>query len=193
MTNSVSHLYSVIFWLEALFLWWWYCFPYQQYRVDLLRHRLFLIRDDLYAAAARGEISFNDPAYGMTRKTLNGMLRFAHELGLLQILALLWADRQRQDSQEYRHRYNKALASLTNDQRALVVEVRHKMHVAILVHVLTTSLLLLPLYAVVRLHIMGSRAKAACLTILVNDNSVSVATLDAAAAREGSHGGIVTA
>lgn len=193
MTNSVSQLFSVIFWLEVLFLWWWYCFPCQQYRIDLLRYRLFLIRDELYDSAARGEIGFDDPAYGMTRKTLNGMLRFAHELGLLQILALLWADRQRQDSQDYQHHYAKALAQLTDHQRALVINARYKMHVAILLHVLTTSPLLLPMHAIVKLHIMGSRAKAACLARLVNDNSRSVATLDAAAAREGGHSGIVTA
>ncbi|HOP78677.1 MAG TPA: hypothetical protein PLD05_14400 [Thermogutta sp.] len=52
--------------------------PYQAYRLDLFRQRLFEIRDELFDKAADGVIDFKSPLYRKTRDIINGYIRFGH-------------------------------------------------------------------------------------------------------------------
>ena len=55
---------------------------WQDYRLDALRHRLFVLRDELFDMGAAGLIPFSHPAYTMLRSLINGYLRFGHRLNL---------------------------------------------------------------------------------------------------------------
>ena len=61
-------------------------FAYQSYRVDKLRQDLFSLRDDLFDEALDGHIAFDDKGYQVTRQLINGLVRFAHELTIVQYL-----------------------------------------------------------------------------------------------------------
>ncbi len=61
--------------------------PLNELRVDLLRHRLFVIRTRLFDEASAGRISFDSHAYRYTRTVINGMLRFAHRVSFSRALA----------------------------------------------------------------------------------------------------------
>src|SRR3569832_1900332 len=74
-------------------LWWLYFVEYKRYRLDLARRELFRVRNDLFEAAANGKLPFDSLAYGMTRRTLNGAIRFMHGFGFLRLAALLLVDR----------------------------------------------------------------------------------------------------
>jgi hypothetical protein len=65
----------------VLFLW-------REYRVDVFRQRIFLIRDELFDLAAEGRISFDAPAYGSLRTILNGYIRFAHKMSMTRTLGM---------------------------------------------------------------------------------------------------------
>lgn len=133
-------------WLFAGILWWIFFFLYRNYRVDLLRHRLFVIRNNLFLAASRGEIDFNHPAYVMTRKTLNGTIRFAHQLSLTQLLLtrLFIGNDMNVIRTDYENRRADAYKDLTNRQIKLLSGGELSMHVAMISHVVHISPALFP-------------------------------------------------
>jgi hypothetical protein len=55
-------------------------------RVDSFRQNLFALRDDLFDYAASGQISFQHPAYRLLRQSMNGFIRYAHRIGVFQIV-----------------------------------------------------------------------------------------------------------
>ena len=66
LTSTIS-LFGILY----LLLW-----RYRAYRVDLFRHKMFKLRDELFDDAADGNIDFNSPAYQLLRTTMNGFIRF---------------------------------------------------------------------------------------------------------------------
>lgn len=61
---------------------------YPKYRVDALRHRLFVIRGELFDFALANGLAFDDPAYVMLRSSINSTLRFAHKVSIVRFLVL---------------------------------------------------------------------------------------------------------
>src|SRR6266513_245936 len=80
-------LASVVSVLLLAVLYFWL---YRDYRMDLFRHRLFRLRDELFDVARDGALSFDHPAYGLLRMTLNGFIRFGGRLGVVTVLWLIW-------------------------------------------------------------------------------------------------------
>jgi hypothetical protein len=50
------------------------------YRVDSFRQKMFCVRDEMFDYAANGNIEFNDPAYVLLRRQMNGFIRYGHQL-----------------------------------------------------------------------------------------------------------------
>lgn len=69
-------------------------------RVDLFRSRVFALRDEFFAFAADGHIAFDDPAYVLLRRRMNGFIRFGHELTLAQYIGITIAYESSSDFQE---------------------------------------------------------------------------------------------
>jgi hypothetical protein len=59
------------------------------YRLDVFRQRMFAVRDDLFAYAASGKINFDDPAYRLLRQSMNGFLRYGHNLTFFRLCVTL--------------------------------------------------------------------------------------------------------
>ncbi|HEY7389091.1 MAG TPA: hypothetical protein VH640_11325 [Bryobacteraceae bacterium] len=55
------------------------------HRLDRFRQDLFVIRDDLFDYAAGGSISFNHPAYRLLRQSMNGFIRYGHQLTVFRL------------------------------------------------------------------------------------------------------------
>jgi hypothetical protein len=66
-------LWLLIGWV-LLFCCW------RQYRIDLLRQKLFVLRDEVFDIAAAGQMGFSDPHYVQTRQFLNAMIRYTHRI-----------------------------------------------------------------------------------------------------------------
>ncbi len=56
------------------------------YRIDRVRNELFAIRNQLFLFAARGGISFDDPAYTLLANRINAVIRFAHTITFTQLI-----------------------------------------------------------------------------------------------------------
>ena len=74
--TSVGGACALIFWCR------------RKYRIDALRHRLFVYRDQLFNLALDGALDFNDPAYVILRRKINNMIRFAHKVNLVRAVVL---------------------------------------------------------------------------------------------------------
>lgn len=121
---------------------WLWAIEYRRYRVLVLRNSLFEARDALFAAAAQGKLSFDDPAYGMTRVLLNGMLRQADAFSVLHFVGMLltrvwWSEPGLE--RRFNDRYLRAQMQLTEVGREVVRRVIDRAHVAIFSHVLHVS------------------------------------------------------
>lgn len=62
---------------------------WRSYRVDVLRHRLFVLRDELFDYALDGNLAFDHPAYEMLRHKINNLLRFTHKIGFMRLLIFI--------------------------------------------------------------------------------------------------------
>jgi hypothetical protein len=126
-----------------LVLWWLWAIEYRRYRVLVLKNSLFEARDSLFAAVEQGKLSFDDPAYGMSRILLNGMLRQAEAFSLPHFIGMMltrfwWSNGEVE--RRFNERYSRAQAQLTEAGREVVRDVINRAHVAIVSHVLHISL-----------------------------------------------------
>jgi len=122
-------------------LWWLYFVGFRNHAGDLTRQRLFVIRDRLFQEAQSGVISFNSAAYKLTRITLNGTIRFVHELSLLRFLLILIS--KMGDDRYIRlfaKKREKAISALPKAGREAVNKAIAEMHWVILAHIYHTSL-----------------------------------------------------
>src|SRR3569832_1837489 len=115
-------------------LWWLYFVEYKRYRLDLARRELFRVRNDLFEAAANGKLPFDSLAYGMTRRTLNGAIRFMHGFGFIRLAALILVDRIKPDpeAESYSQEFKTALSALTLVGRKVVQGALFSMHLVII-------------------------------------------------------------
>ena len=100
--------------LCVVLFWCW-----RRYRIDALRDRLFLLRDELFDYALSSELSFGDPAYVMLRRSINSMLRFAHKISFtrtLLVAVLTYRVTNRDILSDYDREWEDALSGLENDE-----------------------------------------------------------------------------
>jgi len=98
--------------------------------VDRFRQELFAVRDELFDFAASGRISFEHPAYGMLRSTMNGFLRWAESLHLLQVALWHFAERRSGSAPDpgFEVRWTQALSDLDPETQDAVQALRNRMH-----------------------------------------------------------------
>jgi len=72
---------------------------------------MFALRDELFDYAAAGHIGFNDPAYTLLRKSMNGFIRYAHNLSFFRILIAMitWKICNREPKPDWRDSWNSAV------------------------------------------------------------------------------------
>jgi len=138
----------------AIGLWWLYFIEYRTYRIDHTRQRLFKIRDDLFKKAEEGIVPFDSKAYGIARTTLNGMIRFAHDLSFLRILIILFTYKKI-DQGEHARRYHEemceAISTLPKPARKAILEAQLDMHLVLLAHIVRSSIILMVLLEPLRI------------------------------------------
>lgn len=88
--------------------------------IENFRNRLFAIRNELFDRALDGEIAFDHPAYVMLRASLNGHLRFAHNLSFLEIAVFHKVYRDDPERREVYDRFVEALDECTPAQREFI-------------------------------------------------------------------------
>lgn len=147
--------------LAVFFFFFWL-----NYRVDRLRDSLFTLRDKLFALGMSGEISFDSPSYGMLRRIINGLIRNAHRIELLNLLVFIVFTRRDEQMAKYAHSFEgcweEALLSIGPEQRKKLQAIRTTAHFLAFEQLILVSpvllLLILPVIAWILLRVLGSTA-----------------------------------
>lgn len=91
---DTTMVYSMVRTAVALLACIWILSAIHRCRVERHRQKLFEIRDALFDYAAAGNIAFTHPAYAMVRSTINGFIRHAHRISVVQMIAFLFLSRR---------------------------------------------------------------------------------------------------
>lgn len=142
----------ILFYVLIALIWWLFAFAYKNYMVDCTRQRLFKIRDELFDCAANYEISFNDEAYITTRTMLNGVIRFTHDISLIRffIMNVVVGKANKEYSEKFVEKLNLSINKLNSKQQQDIIKSAIiKMHFAVVLHLLNTSLVLFPVFLLI--------------------------------------------
>lgn len=135
VASAISTMVSLL--LLWVFLQWFY----RDYRIDVFRQKIFALRDELFDLARNGVIGFDDPAYGALRTTLNGLIRFADRIGIIEV-SLTSVAMEREEGGTF-EAFDDVLArlttSLSDDQVRAVDRIMQRMHWLIVRHLILGS------------------------------------------------------
>ncbi|HSS48163.1 MAG TPA: hypothetical protein VLX28_04385 [Thermoanaerobaculia bacterium] len=145
MLDQTATLANVLFSSAALIgLWILFHWFYSSYRRDLLQNRLFELRQELFDYARTGAISFDDPAYGVLRTTINGFIRVGPRLsltGVILFLCMIEEEDFDNMSEGYTARLQRLLAPLPPEAQKKLSGFKEKLNFTVLCHVIHTSVL----------------------------------------------------
>lgn len=152
--SSSAHLFLTI--VAGFFL----LAQWREYRLDALRQRLFEVRDRLFDLGLSGQVPFDHPAYGQMRKSINGMIRFAHRISFFRLIFVSFASPalMRGSVELPSTVLQKRASDLPEDARATLMAVHREMWVTVTRHMITGSPLLLLVLAFVGLYELFSGA-----------------------------------
>jgi len=137
---TISLLVS-LFLIWILFFWFW-----RDYRVDLCRERLFVIRQDLFDLALERKLDFDSPSYGLLRITINATIQFAHRFTLLEVIGIAIVGRGTAGdkiSGAYRDRWDAAVHDLDPGTRQDLEAIRSRVYFQVFEQVVMTSAILM--------------------------------------------------
>ena len=130
----------LLLWLGAFWL-------HRDYRTEVLRQKIFALRNEFFDLASDGKITFDSKAYGTLRTTMNGMIRFAHQLTFPQfLLIVLRSKRKPSEYNRFRSSFAEALAELSNEEREICERYLKSLNRLVMTHIaLSSPLFLVPI------------------------------------------------
>ena len=90
MTAEMEAIAGIRLVIYVLIGWIIYFWGYRKFRIDLLRHKLFVLRDSLFIKTCSMGVPLDTPSYVTMRQTLNGLLRHGHRVSVWGMLAAYW-------------------------------------------------------------------------------------------------------
>jgi len=198
MTESIIAFLGTV---SIFGLWGLFFFVYRDYRNDLMRQRLFAIRDRLFDEALDGNIDFNASAYGMTRTILNGVIRFSHDLSFFRFALVIFAESRigKNDQDTFNSEYDKALKGVSDEQKELLAKIQVEMATVVLTHMVHCSFIFAPIVITVKVVFIplmlmnGSRKIMSKLfSIFDGARTKAITMLESLAWNESNRGGTVT-
>lgn len=141
---NINQLHNLlIFILTVSCLWVCYFWLYKTHIVDLFRQKIFILRDQLFDEAADGFIDFNNEAYCILRRTMNGFLRFAHKISILEALIIFIMNKNDQYLTQQRYSYeaqlDNAIKDLGEDVKQKLKKYRMEMNRLLIIHLILRS------------------------------------------------------
>ena len=153
-----------------------YHFLLQPMLLDMIRQKLFRLRDEMFLDAADGKISFDDPSYGMLRIMMNRTIRDVAEFHVYKLVAAcivaMMTDRLPNIGKSIDTKFIRCVESMENDPRAEVYASFHQrmfyiMGLHFLVSSVFVSMLLVAVTVLVLAFKYGFGALGAAVSLLV--------------------------
>ena len=148
--------------IYALIGWILYFWGYRKFRIDLLRHKLFVLRDSLFIKTYSMGVPLDTPSYVTMRQTLNGLLRHGHRVSIWGVLAAYWELKKYPGGERpFSDDLDDQLAALHNEEyREFVQDIYQRMMLSVFLHI-TTGAPILPiliLYVAYKLCVLSVQA-----------------------------------
>ena len=145
-------IHILLLYFLVIAIWWLYVFAHKDFMIDKTRQRLFETRDMLFDHAMEGRISFDDDAYPLVRDTLNGMIRFTHNISLIRffIISFVCKDIDRALSNKYAKELKSAFEKLSKEKQEIYKTILSEAHLIVVVHLISTSLILFIIFGIPR-------------------------------------------
>ncbi|HVW77950.1 MAG TPA: hypothetical protein VHB45_10075 [Alloacidobacterium sp.] len=144
MTNLnqiVNLLFSGISIAGIVFL---FAFLFSDYRLDLYRHKLFTLRDELFDLAVKTELNFDHAAYKLLNLRINSLIRYAHKAKLRFFLMIAlyraFGFKLSNDSQSGDKSLRRALEGLRRHEQFALIDLDDKLTSIVMNHVLFLDL-----------------------------------------------------
>lgn len=134
---------------------------HKKYQLDRYRQRLFKLRDSFFVRAEKGELSFDDKAYKLTRELMNSHIRFAHRTTFFHVLVYLRLAKKLEKLKglHFHERLDLEIEKLDEKQGAIIKASIVELHILFISHVVRHSLfirfMLLPFFV---FYILGDIA-----------------------------------
>ena len=150
--EAIAGIRLVVYILIGWIIYFW---GYRKFRIDMLRHKLFVLRDSLFTTTYRMGIPLDTPSYVMMRQVLNGLLRYGHRVGIWGLLATYWGlKKYPPKEQPFFDALSEQLAALHNDEyRKFVQDIYARMILSVFWHIITGAPILI-FYVVYKLCIL---------------------------------------
>jgi hypothetical protein len=87
-------------------------------RLDEFRQSLFTVRDELFDFAASGRIPFSHPAYKLLRQSMNGFIRYGHQLTFFRLVCtlLVWKFQHQKPVFTWAAQWEAAVKTIPDDE-----------------------------------------------------------------------------
>lgn len=138
--------------LATLLIFWFKLYP--ETRIEEFRQRMFELRNRLFDEAARGAIEFSDAPYGVLRTTINGLLRDAERVRLLDFAVIHVAARDLRPAGREASPFRAALSSVSGDRQKLFLRYNEDLTNELIAFMIKRSLFTLLLAHIMK-HIDG--------------------------------------
>lgn len=128
--------------IEAALIWLAWHFLWRRSCQEVLRQRLFSLRDELFDFARTGVVDFEEPAYVLVRGTINSVIRFSHQISVtrLFIFIVLQPYIDNPDAGQGIRKITSAIAECPGKQaKEVLLDVHQLMHNEITKHILLAS------------------------------------------------------
>ncbi|MBO9883717.1 hypothetical protein [Xanthomonas sp. D-109] len=119
---------------------------YPHSAIALARYNLFELRDELFALGAEGKLDFKSPGYKACRQMINGFIRYAHDMSLMQMLTTQLVAKVRKQKVSTKE-WDAAFDRLDPEARKLVDGVMRQAMVHMVRLLITKSVILSSIFA----------------------------------------------
>ncbi len=140
--ETIAGIRLVIYVLVGWIIYFW---GYRKFRVDLLRHKLFVLRDSLFIKTHSMGIPLDTPSYVTMRQTLNGLLRHGHRVSTWGLLTAYWGlKKYPREERPFSDDLDAQLAVLHNEEyREFVQDIYKRMILSVFWHIITGAPILI--------------------------------------------------
>ena len=144
--EAIAGIRLVIYGLIGWIIYFW---GYRKFRIDLLRHKLFVLRDSLFIKTHSMGVPLDTPSYVTMRQTLNGLLRHGHRVSIWGVLAAYRGSKKDpREERPFSDDLDGQLAVLHNEEyREFVQDIYQRMILSVFWHITTGAPILIPYVA----------------------------------------------
>ena len=125
--NILTFIGLVLFGFLAIRLF--YLGPWQSVLTDWYRERLYDVRWSMFKDADTGALSFNDDAYRMLERHINGMIRFAHRVDFWEAVAARKVYQQHSLKPRFARAFSESLSDLPKEKCSIYTSYYTRIHV----------------------------------------------------------------